>query len=262
MSRFDFARTDPYGQDQFIGMLKDEALERNARLEHPYVKLLVDGRLTRSQLVDFAQQDYQFKKVPSWWLAQRITNCLTIADQKTLSKAFAEEMGGSDERFTGHQAMYLAFGRALGLTADDLEHAPALPSTILAVSMLMHINKHRSAPEGLASGSILGEQTNVRVAQMFVPAFEKHYGIARDGLVWFLEHIEADSEHGGMGDAFVRRYAKSKDMQNKIWDAIIRTKAAWWVFFDGLYSAQINGIDLPRYVIGRDLPEFFPNEPY
>ena len=262
MSRFDFDRESPYGQDEFIGMVKAEALQGNARLDHPYVKLLVDGKLSREQLIDFAKQDYQLKKVPSWWSAQRITNCLTIADQKAISKAFSEEMGGADDRFTGHQAMYLKFGAALGLTPADLEHAPVLPSTILAVTMLMHINKYRSTPEGLASGSVLGEQTNVRVSQMFVPAFEKHYGLPRAGLEWFLEHIEADTEHGGMGEAFVKRYAKSKDMQNKIWDTIIRTKSAWWVFFDGLYSAQITGVNLPRYTVGKDLPEFFPNEPY
>lgn len=262
MSRFDFDRETPYGQDEFIGMVKAEALDRNARLDHPYVKLLVDGKLTREQLVDFAKQDYQLKKVPSWWSAQRITNCLTIADQKAISKAFAEEMGGSDDRFTGHQAMYLKFGEGLGLRSEDLERAPVLPSTILAVSTLMHINKYRSTPEGLASGSVLGEQTNVRVAKMFVPAFEKHYGLPREKLEWFLEHIEADQEHGGMGEQFVRKYAKTKDMQNKIWDTIIRTKSAWWIFFDGLYSAQITGTNLPRYIIGKDLPDFFPNEPY
>ena len=262
MSRFDFHRENPYGQDEFIAMVQAEALEGNARLDHPYVKLLIDGKLSREQLIDFAKQDYQLKKVPSWWSAQRIANCLTIADQKAVSKAFSEEMGGADDRFTGHQAMYLKFGAALGLTPVELELAPILPSTILAVTMLMHINKYRSTPEGLASGSVLGEQTNVRVSQMFVPAFEKHYGLPREGLEWFLEHIEADTEHGSMGETFVKKYARSKDMQNKIWDTIIRTKSAWWIFFDGLYSAQITGVKLPRYTVGKDLPEFFPNEPY
>lgn len=261
MTRFDFQRLEPYGPDEFLALLRAEALDRNARLEHPYVKLLVEGKLTPEQLRDFAKQDYQLKKCPSWWAAGRILNARTISDQKLIAKAFVEEMGGSDPGHTGHQAMYLEFGKALGLSEEAMEHAELLPSTVLAVDMLMHINRHRSAPEGLASGSIMGEAVNVHVSKMLVPAFEKHYRVPREGLVWFLEHIEADEEHGGIGEAVVRKYAVTKDMQNKIWDCIIRTKAAWWIFFDGLYSATFGGMALPRYKVGRDLPDSYPMEP-
>jgi pyrroloquinoline quinone (PQQ) biosynthesis protein C len=128
--------------------------------------------------------------------------------------------------------------------------------------MLMHINCHRSVAEALASGSIVGEAINVTVSRMLLPAFEKHYKIPREGLVWFLEHVEADQEHAGLGEAVVKKYATTKDMQNKIWDCIIRTKAAWWIFFDGLHSVTFSGIDLPRYKVGKDLPGCYPLEPF
>lgn len=262
MGRFDYHKAEAYKPEEFLQMLRAEALYKNGRLEHPYVKLLVDGKLTLEQLKDFSKQDYQLKKCPSWWVAGRILNSPTIADQKMIAKTFIEEMGGVDPRFTGHQAMYLQFGKALALSEDELEHADLLPSTILAVAMLMQINRHRSVAEALASGSIMGETTNVKVSQMLVPAFEKHYKIPREGLVWFLEHIEADQEHGSLGEAIVKKYATTKDMQNKIWDCIIRTKAAWWIFFDGLYSVTFSGIDLPRYRVGQDLPECYPLEPF
>ncbi len=262
MSRFDFQRREPYAPEEFLTLLKEEALYKNARLEHPYVKHLVDGKLTREQLRDFAKQDYQLKKCPSWWVAGRILNSPSIETQKMIAQTFIEEMGGVDPRFTGHQAMYLEFGKALGLSAAELDHAELLPSTILAVAMLMHINRHRSVAEALASGSIMGETINVTVSQMLLPAFEKHYRIPREGLVWFLEHVEADQEHGGLGEAVVKKYATTKDMQNKIWDCIIRTKAAWWIFFDGLHSVTFSGIQLPRYTVGKDLPECYPLEPF
>lgn len=262
MGRFDFHRLEPYGVEEFLAMLRTEALYQSARLEHPYVKRLVHGDLTQEQLRDFAKQDYQLKKCPSWWVAGRILNSPSIETQKMIAGTFIEEMGGVDPRFTGHQAMYLEFGKALGLTPEDLDHAELLPSTILAVAMLMHINRHRSVAEALASGSIMGETINVTVSRMLLPAFENHYKIPREGLVWFLEHVEADQEHGGLGEAVVKKYATTKDMQNKIWDCIIRTKAAWWIFFDGLHSATFSGIDLPRYKVGKDLPECYPLEPF
>lgn len=262
MGRLDFHRREPYAPEEFLALLREEALYKNARLEHPYVKRMVEGKLSREQLRDFAKQDYQLKKCPSWWVAGRILNSPTIADQKMIAKTFIEEMGGVDPRFTGHQAMYLEFGKALGLSEDDLEHAGLLPSTVVAVAMLMEINRHRSVAEALASGSIMGETINVRVSKMLLPAFEDHYGIPREGLVWFLEHVEADQEHGGLGETIVKKYATTKDMQNKIWDCIIRTKAAWWIFFDGLYSVTFTGINLPRYIVGKDLPECYPLEPF
>lgn len=262
MGRFDFKRREPYEAEEFLGMLRAEALHKNARLEHPYVKRLVEGKLTLDQLRDFAKQDYQLKRCPTWWVAGRILNCPTIVEQKMIIKIFAEEMGGPEPGITGHQAMYLEFGKALGLGQEAMERAPLLPSTVLAVEMLMQINRRRSVVEGLASGSIMGESINVRVSQMLVPAFEKHYRLPREGLVWFLEHIEADREHGGTGERIVKKYATSKDMQDKIWDCIIKTKAAWWIFFDGLHSSACSGIDLPRYGVGEDLPECYPMEPF
>jgi pyrroloquinoline quinone (PQQ) biosynthesis protein C len=262
MSRFDFARKEPYSPDEFLDLLREEALHANARIDHPYVQFLVDGKLSLEQLRDYAKQDYQLKKCPSWWLAGRILNSPTIEDQKLIARTFIEEMGGVDPRFTGHQSMYLAFGRALGLSDNDLECADLLPSTVLAVDMLMHINRHRSVVEALASGSVLGEQTNVRVAKLLAPAFRRHYQIPDEGLVWFLEHVEADEGHGALGESIVKKYATTKDMQNKIWDCIIRTKSAWWVFFDGLYSATFGGVALPRYRVGRDLPVNYPMEAF
>ncbi len=261
MRRFDYGRSEAYAPEAFLARLREEARDQNARLEHAYVKNLVAGKLSGEQVRDFAKQDYQLKKCPSWWVAARILNSPTIADQKLIAKTLIEEMGGVDPRYTGHQAMYLEFGRALGLSETDLEEADLLPSTILAVDMFMHINRYRSLVEGLASGSIMGETTNVRFSRMVVPAFETHYQVPRSGLAWFLEHIEADQEHGGLGEKLVEKYATTKDMQNKIWDCIIKTKAAWWVFFDGLYSVTFGGITLPRYKVGRDLPSCYPIRP-
>ncbi|MGH7829716.1 MAG: hypothetical protein ACREP8_06015, partial [Candidatus Binatia bacterium] len=101
MGRFDFQRIEPYGIEEFLRLLKEEALDANARLDHPYVKRMVAGALSREQLRDYAKQDYQLKKCPSWWVAGRILNTPTIADQKIIAKTFIEEMGGSDARFTG-----------------------------------------------------------------------------------------------------------------------------------------------------------------
>lgn len=260
--QFDYQRVEPYGAEEFLKMLREEAFFKNARLEHPYVKQLTGGKLTREQLQDFAKQDYQLKKCPSWWIAGRILNSPTISDQKLVAKTFIEEMGGIDPRFTGHQSMYLKFGKALGLSEEEMEHAELLPSTVLAVEMLLHINRYRSMTEGLASGSIMGEATNVEVSRMLVPVFEKQYGIPREGLEWFLEHVEADQKHESLGGTIVKRHATTKDRQNKIWDCIIKTKSAWWIFFDGLYSATFTGVELPRYKVGRDLPESYPMEPF
>jgi len=50
MTRFDFARKEPYPTDEFLDLLKQEAPQANARLEHPYFQLLADSKLIIEQL--------------------------------------------------------------------------------------------------------------------------------------------------------------------------------------------------------------------
>ena len=259
--RFDFARRDPYPVGEYLGLLQEEVRDGNARLEHPFVRLLFEGQLTREQLQGWAKQDYALKKCPTWWNAGRLLNAPTLSVQRRLAKSLIEELG---EEGDGHTDMYLRFGQALGIAEQDMEHAPLLPSTVLAVDELMAINRDRHVVEALASGSVAGEAINVEFCTRFLQANERVYHIPREALVWFEEHVVADAGHSSLGETLVLEMAAAKEVQDRVWDAVVRSKAVYWVFFDGLYLAYVLGGPLPHphYAPGRHLPLHYPFQRY
>ena len=254
---FDIASPQPLPAPEFLELLKAEVRHRNARLEHPFVRLLFDGELSLDQVRGWARQDYALKRCPTWWNAGRLLNSPDLATQRQVVRSLIEELG---DEGGGHTEMYLRFGRALGTSGEEMERAPLLPGTVLAVDTLMAINRDRPAVEALASGSVAGEAINVEFCTRFVAANDSAYQIDREGMEWFAEHIVADAAHSSLGERLVLEQASTKEVQNRVWDAVVRSKAAYWVFFEGLHQAYVLGDPAvyPHYAPGRDLPVHYP----
>ena len=255
--RFDFSSREPLPAEEFLRLRKEEVRHRNARLEHPFVRLLFDGRLTLEQLRGWALQDYALKRCPTWWNAGRLLNSPTLAVQRRVVRSLLEELGDEGH---GHTDMYQRFLAGLGVAADEMEHAPLLPSTVLALDAFMAINSRRDVVESLASGSVAGEAINVEFSTGVVDANDRAYHLPKAALEWFYEHIEADKGHSSLGERLVLEFAVTKDIQNRVWDAVIRSKSIYWVFFDGVYQAYVlgNGTSHPHYKPGLDLPHHYP----
>ena len=62
------------------------------------------------------------------------------------------------------------------------------------------------------------------------------------------------------GERLVLEHATTVEVQNRVVDAVIRSKAAYWVFFEGLYQAYVLGesAPYPHYSPGRHLPADYP----
>ena len=147
----DYNRDKAYQPAEFLELMKAEVRTGTARLESSFVQLLFNGELTMDQVRGWARQDYALKKCPTWWVAARMLNSPSMAVQRRLMGTLNEELG---TEALSHTDMYLQFGRALGYTDEEMEEAPLLPSTVLAVDELMSINRNRSVMESLASGSV------------------------------------------------------------------------------------------------------------
>jgi pyrroloquinoline quinone (PQQ) biosynthesis protein C len=100
----------------------------------------------------------------------------------------------------------------------------------------------------------------VEFSTRFVEANDRVYHLPKEALEWFYEHIEADKGHSNLGEQLVLEYALTKDVQNRVWDSVTRSKSIYWVFFDGLYQAYVlaDGASHPHYQPGRHLPLRFP----
>ena len=200
---FDLASPEPHPAPEFLELLKAEVRHQNARLEHPFVRLLFDGKLSLDQVRGWAKQDYALKRCPTWWNAGRLLNSPDLATQRQVVRSVIEALG---EEAGGPTEMYLEF------------------------------------------------------CTRFVRANDRVYHIDRDGMEWFTEHIVADAGHSSLGERLVLEHATTKEVQNRVWDAVVRSKAAYWVFFEGLHQAYVLGdpAAYPHYGRGRDLPTHYP----
>ena len=250
--RFDFGREQPYESEQFLGMLQEEVREGNARLKHPFVRLLFDGGLSLDQVRGWAKQDFALKRCPTWWNAGRLLNSPTLAIQRKVAHSLIEELG---DEGGGHTEMYLRFGEALGVPEHEMYGAPLLPSTVLVVDELMGINRHRSVIESLASGSVAGEAINVDFCTG-ISSPPTTASTASHARGWTGSTSTSSPTPGTAVSASGSCLSTQRPSRSRTgsWDAVIRSKAAYWVFFEGLYQA---------YVLGRigPLPALQPRPP-
>ena len=104
-----------------------------------------------------------------------------------------------------------------------------------------------------------GEAINVEFSSKFVEANDRVYHLPKPALEWFYEHIEADKGHSNLGEQLVLEYAVTKDMQNRVWTAVTRSKSIYWVFFDGVYQAYVlSDGSHPHYQPGYHLASRYP----
>ena len=108
---FDFADPEPHQAAEFLEMLKAEVRHQNARLEHPFVRMLFDGELSLDQVRGWAKQDYALKRCPTWWNAGRLLNSPDLATQRQVVHSLVEELG---EEGSGCADMYLRCGGGAG----------------------------------------------------------------------------------------------------------------------------------------------------
>jgi pyrroloquinoline quinone (PQQ) biosynthesis protein C len=114
----------------------------------------------------------------------------------------------------------------------------------LAVANLYKVRfLHGSFLEALMSMACVESQNPDGFAQ-WAPALEKHYGVPRKYLGWFLEHVTADSiedGHGGVAFAILEKYAISEEVQRNVRQAVGETLSSYWMMFDGIYRTYVGG---------------------
>jgi len=75
---------------------------------------------------------------------------------------------------------------------------------------------------------------------LLVHSLQERYGVRKEDLVFFLGHVEADSEesgHSGEGWEMVRLYANTDEAQENVLRAVRESLAMYWLFMDGINRA-------------------------
>ena len=231
--KYDIDRKKPYTPDEFVELLGKIAEETWAGVHHPLVKKFLDGKLTKEQLRVWAIQEYWFYKGPSYWSAAEAANAPTLLDQQILMDPLVTEMGtGSKE---SHVDLYVKYCKAIGVTEKEIFSTPLLPGTVSAISEFYNICKFLPLPEAIAAEKIAGENVNKIRHELYMTAFKKYDSwIPENSLMFHKEHVTEDVGHTQIGVYLVRKYATSKEGQNRMWEAEVRFLSLQWVLYDGI----------------------------
>jgi pyrroloquinoline quinone (PQQ) biosynthesis protein C len=210
--------------------------------DHPIIGMIERGELSREQLLGFTVQFYQlFPKVFPKPIATLYARCPDDPDiEKRLLENLIEEGTGQVSGSASHRDLYLDFGHTLGMSREDLDSAEPLPETAALLNWRDVLFSQRPWIEAMAAQGYALEGTAAERMRRIVRGLRDHYEISREGMGYWLVHIEVEDEHGSVGEVAVERLARTNAEQAAVRDAVQRTLDAFWLFFDGVQRCYVD----------------------
>jgi pyrroloquinoline-quinone synthase len=201
---------------------------------HDFYHRLERGEVPRETIHRWAKQFYPWLLSVPIAYAERYAR--TSVDpgfaryRRMILDQLVEEAGDPKGLEPGHPELWLRFCEGIGLPRGEVEGAPLLPSTLVAIDDFLYLN--REAPFYVsAAGS--SEPPNVELCARLGPAFGRHYGVAEDHLVYYRLHVTADEEHSRFVNSMVADFARTPEIRREMWNAMLRGFALHQLLMEG-----------------------------
>ena len=233
----------PLSGEAFVKEIQALVRKKHSK-DHPIIRMIEKGELSREQLKGFVGQFYLFfpKPFPKP-IAAMLGRC---PDDSVLEKMWIEnvveegtgEITGTDS----HKGLYIRFAKACGYSREELDRVAPLPETEAFLDWRELLMNQRSWLELYASqGFCLEGTANERMTRI-VTGLTKHYGFGRnseDIRYWTL-HISVDEEHMMVGPYAVEKYALTDEQQELVRRAVTKTLDMFWLAYDGIKRAFVD----------------------
>jgi pyrroloquinoline quinone (PQQ) biosynthesis protein C len=185
----------------------DKIVSEHRLDQHPYVKLVNEGRASREQLKGYPIQHYEMTVRDSAPLSASVylrMNELDPSAGRGAAKSFAEEALGIYSKSDGHtELLFELWEGGLGLRREQLMTAIG-SSDAMAFNACMY-RILRLKPQFIGAIGLM-EEIEVEAYRKLWEGMERHYGIALDHLRFFTVHYEADKEHGEAGHKVIDKF--------------------------------------------------------
>jgi coenzyme PQQ biosynthesis protein C len=229
--------------DDFVAGLQDQIRKRHANLNHPFARLLIDGKLTKAQLRGWACQRY--KGITGMGMRNVAPLFIKAPDEHVRRHIW--ELLGDESGYVGddpsHSEWLFQFGAALGLSREEMEQAEPLPETVAVNSFFLCKLNLGTFLEGLMA-MVAVESQNPQGFAAWAKSLQDHYGLKPEDLRFFLGHVEADSEesgHAGAAWEIVREHAATDEAQRQVRRAVADSLNVYWLSLDGIKRAYVDG---------------------
>ena len=145
---------------------------------HPFFADLERGKVPKPVVHAWAKQFYPWLASVPIAMAERFANCSWEPGndryRRMILDQLVEEAGDPKGKEPGHPELWLRFCEGLGLLRSEVQGAPLLPSTMVAIDDFLYTNRINTFYVSAAGSS---EPPNVELCARLLPAFRQHYGV-------------------------------------------------------------------------------------
>ncbi|HYO79394.1 MAG TPA: iron-containing redox enzyme family protein [Thermoanaerobaculia bacterium] len=202
--------------------------------EHPFIRSVIDGSLSREGLKQYAIQIASIAHVFPKRLAAVLSLCDDAAVRRSLLAnlleeegvvAFVPAQGVQIVEARRHGVMADRFARAAGASEEELRRPEPMPARWFAEAI------QSGDWLGAFSFFAIGQEANVPTTfRLLIDPLMKNYGIALEDLEFLTEHFEADERHGIESAHLIARIATTDDTRSRALEGARRGGQSWWAF--------------------------------
>ncbi len=205
---------------------------------HPFFRDVEQGRAPKSVVRAWVKQFYPWLASVPIAMAERFANCSweprNDRYRRMILDQLLEEAGDPKGKAPGHPELWLRFCEGLGVPRDEVQSAPLLPNTMVAIDDFLYTNRANSFYVSAAGSS---EPPNVELCARLLPAFRTHYGVDEAHLEYYTLHVVADVEHSEWIGQIVAGFATTPEVRKQMWDQMMRGFSIHAMLVDGVLAA-------------------------
>ncbi|MCS6820899.1 MAG: CADD family putative folate metabolism protein [Microscillaceae bacterium] len=218
----------------FVKKIQDLVAEKNM-LQHPFYRKWNDGKLTKTELQEYAKQYSHFMEHFPRFLSAIHSNCENKEVRRTLLANLADEEGFKTST-ANHPELWENFATGLGLSHEEYKNVSLLPETKNLVNGFYQFAKSENYLAGIAAMYAYESQIP-SIAVKKIEGLKAFYGIQEPKTLEFFEvHAEADVYHSKEELDILTENATTAESQQAVLEAVKTSTELLWKFLDGIYE--------------------------
>jgi pyrroloquinoline-quinone synthase len=226
----------PLSQTEFIALLRTEG-HRRYHDQHPFHRLMHEGRLTRHQLRQWVLNRYYYQTRIPIKDALILSKSEDPAFRRSWIRRIQDHDGIGDD--DGGLALWRRLARGVGLDDNEVQSLRSvLPGVRLACDSYVSFVQHASLVEAVASS--LTELFAPDLMSARLAAWERHYPwVDRAALEYFRTRVPRAARDSEEALSFVLSQAVDHESQMRCVSALIRKTEILWDLLDGLFETFV-----------------------
>lgn len=213
----------------------NSAIESKSLLKHPFYQKWNEGKLTISELQEYAKQYYHFVKHFPRFVSCVHSNCDDVDTRKVLLENLADEEGFKTG-IEDHPRLWLNFTESLGLNEEEVKNAKPIREVEDLVDGMYELTRSHDFTLGLASLYAYESQVP-EVSKTKIEGLKKFYGIdSEKAIKFFTVHEEADVYHSRDEIELIVNKELTLEDQRRLVNTVNESATLMWKFLDGVYN--------------------------